>query len=54
MNRVKTTSRPRKTYRDSANAAIEPSPTASTVATVAISALFPRNSQNAALVRIVP
>lgn len=45
-------SRPRKTYRDSAKAAIEPSTTASAVATTAMIALFWTACQNTAEVRI--
>ncbi len=47
MNRVKIASRPLNSIRDSANAAIEPNPTAPAVATTAMKALLPRNRQNA-------
>ena len=47
MNSVYSASRPLNWYRDSAYPAIEPRPTATTVAITAITALLPRNVQNA-------
>ena len=44
-------SRPRNVYRDSANAAIAPSPTASAVAITAITALLRRKRQKSGDVR---
>jgi hypothetical protein len=52
-NSVYQTSRPRNLYRESANAAMEPSPTDSAVATTAMSALLPTFSQKEAEVRMV-
>jgi len=46
--------RPRNSYLASANAAIEPRPTARAVARMAITALFSTFCQNDAVVRIVP
>jgi len=47
VKKVKIASRPLNSIRDSANAAIEPNPTAPTVATTAMKALLNRNRQNA-------
>ena len=53
VNRRNNPSRPRKVYRDSAKAAIEPSTMASAVATTAMIALFWTACQKTADVRIV-